>query len=94
MILIALTIVFNIKVVGIILVMSLLTIPQVIANQFTNYMHKIIFISIIVALIGTIGGLILSYYFDIPSGATIIFFLVFLFGLAKGFKSLWSIIRY
>ncbi len=87
-ILIALTIVFNIRVVGIILVISLLTIPQTIANMFTNRFFNIMVLSVLIALLGTISGLILSYLFDIPSGAAIIFFLVVLFFLARGFKYL------
>jgi zinc transport system permease protein len=84
----AATIVFNIKLVGIILVISLLTIPQTIANMFTSDFKKIIFASIIIGIIGSFSGLIFSYLFDIPSGATIIFFLVILFIIARFFKYL------
>ncbi|HSG68120.1 MAG TPA: metal ABC transporter permease [Bacteroidales bacterium] len=84
--LIALTIVFNIRVVGIILVISLLTIPQTIANMFVRSFFHIMVASILIALLGTISGLVLSYIFDIPSGAAIIFFLVVLFFLARIIK--------
>ncbi|HNS17981.1 MAG TPA: metal ABC transporter permease [Bacteroidales bacterium] len=77
--LIALTIVFSIRIVGIILVISLLTIPQTAANLLTRRFDRIILYSILLALSGTIGGLILSYYLNIPSGATIIFCLVVIF---------------
>ena len=86
--LIALTIVFNIRVVGIILVISLLTIPQTIGNMFAKNFFKVMILSVIIALAGTISGLILSYLFDIPSGAAIIFFLVILFFLARILKLL------
>jgi zinc transport system permease protein len=81
--LIALTIVFNIKVVGIILVMSLLTIPQVIANMFTRTFGVMMVLSVLFAFIGSVSGLILSYKLDIPSGASIIFSLVLLFIIIK-----------
>ncbi len=81
--LVALTIVLNIKVVGIILVISLLTIPQSIANLFTNEFKNIIFISIVIGLIGALMGLLISYQINIPSGASIIFSLVIFFILAK-----------
>ena len=81
--LVALTIVFNIRVVGIILVISLLTIPQTIANMFVKRFFNIMVLSVLIALLGTISGLVLSYLFDIPSGAAIIFFLVILFFLAR-----------
>lgn len=88
--LIALTIVFNIRVVGIILVISLLTIPQTIANMFVMRFKAIMFLSVIIALFGTLAGLFFSYLFDIPSGAAIIFFLVIMFFLARLGKALIS----
>lgn len=86
--LVALTIVFNIRVVGIILVISLLTIPQTIANLYTKSFTRIIFLAIIIGLLGTICGLLASYALNIPSGASIIFFLVILFLVLKGMKVL------
>jgi len=80
---IALTIVLHIRVVGIILVISFLTIPQSTANLYSRDFRKIIFLSILMGLIGSITGLIMSYSFDIPSGASIIFSFVILFILAK-----------
>lgn len=81
--LVALTIVFNIKVVGIILIMSLLTIPQAIANMFTKTFVSMMLLSVVFAFIGSTSGLLLSYKLDIPSGAAIIFTLVLLFLVIK-----------
>lgn len=69
----ALTIVINIRVVGIILVISLLTIPQAIAKLFSNNFKTIMFYSIFFSLLSSISGLVISYNFNIPSGAAIIF---------------------
>ena len=81
--LVALTIVLNIRVVGIILVMSLLTIPQAIANLFTKRFDVMMVYSILFGFLGSISGLAFSYIYDIPSGAAIIFTLVVLYGLIK-----------
>lgn len=81
--LVALTIVLNIRVVGIILVMSLLTIPQAIANLFTKRFNVMMFYSIGFAFLGSVAGLAFSYIYDIPSGAAIIFTLVVLYSLIK-----------
>jgi zinc transport system permease protein len=81
--LVALTIVLNIRVVGIILVMSLLTIPQAIANLFTKRFDIMMIYSIFFGFLGSITGLAFSYIYDIPSGAAIIFTLVVLYGLIK-----------
>jgi len=77
--LVALTIVLNIRVVGIILVISLLTIPQTIANLFTKRFDVMILYSIVFGFLGSITGLFLSYIYDVPSGAAIIFTLVVLY---------------
>jgi zinc transport system permease protein len=81
--LVALVIVINIKVVGIILLISLLTVPQAIANFFTKRFHTMILYSIVISLVGVFSGLTISYNLDIPSGASIIFALIVLFGLAR-----------
>jgi zinc transport system permease protein len=81
--LIAITIVLNIRLVGIILVISFLTIPQSTANIFTHKFSSIIFLSILFSIVGSIGGLLISYLYNIPSGATIIFVFVLLFVVSK-----------
>lgn len=81
--LVALVIVLNIKVVGIILLISLLTIPQSIANLFSKTFRTIMLLSMGIALLGVLSGLIFSYMMDIPSGASIIFALVLFFVIAK-----------
>ena len=81
--LVALAIVLNIRVVGIILVISFLTIPQTIANMFTNDFKKMILGSIAFGILGSFIGLLVSYRINAPSGATIIFSFVILFVVAK-----------
>ena len=88
MVLIALAIVFNIRVVGIILVISMLTIPQTIINLYSNRYLHILIGSIILGLIAVILGLLASYWLNIPSGASIIFILVILFIIARLIKPL------
>lgn len=85
-ILVALTIVLSIRIAGIILVLSVLTIPQNIANLYTNRFDRIMISSIILGIIASIMGLVISYYLDIPSGATIIFCLVVMYIAARFVK--------
>lgn len=87
--LIALTIVINIRVAGIILVMSLLTIPQATAQLFTKKIKEMIILSIIIAFIGSLTGLMLSYIYDIPSGATIILSMATIYIVLSTIKSLY-----
>jgi len=81
--LVALTIVINIRVVGIILVISLLTIPQATANLITKNFKRIIVYSSGFAFLASFCGLFLSYRLNIPSGAAIIFISIIIFLLLK-----------
>jgi zinc transport system permease protein len=71
-ILIAVTIVLLIKLVGIILVVALLTIPAAISKIFATSLFKMMLSSIIIGLFFTLFGLLLSYYLNLPSGSAII----------------------
>jgi len=82
--LIALTIVLNIRMAGVVLVISLLTIPPNIAMLFTKVYLKIVIWSVVAGFIGTSGGYAISYFAGIPVGATIIFTLVIIWVVAKG----------
>jgi zinc transport system permease protein len=74
--LIALTIVLNIRMAGVILVISLLTIPPNIAMLFTKTYFKIVLLSTVAGFAGIASGYVISYFAGIPVGATIIFTLV------------------
>lgn len=77
--LVALTVVVLIRVVGIIMVIALLTIPAAMSRQFTHDLKKMMLLSILFSVILTVGGLWLAYFLNWPSGATIILFGVLLF---------------
>ena len=81
--LIALTIVLNIRMAGVVLVISLLTIPPNIAMLFTKVYTRIVIWSIIAGFIGTSTGYAISYFAGIPVGATIIFTLVIIWVIVK-----------
>ena len=72
---IAVTIVFSIRLVGIMLLISLLTLPQITVNLFTSDFKRIMVGSIAIGFLGCVCGLLLSYYLNVPSGAFIILFL-------------------
>lgn len=72
LILAALAIVVSIRVVGLIMVIALLTIPIYIAEMFSNSLLKMMVYSSFLASIFTLIGLFISYHYDLSSGATII----------------------
>ena len=86
--LIALTIVLNIRMAGVVLVISLLTIPPNIAMIFTKSYFKIVIWSVVAGFAGTAAGYAVSFFAGIPTGATIIFTLVIIWLVAKMFSQL------
>lgn len=68
----ALSVVVAIKVVGLILVIALLTIPIYIAEKTTSSLYQMMIFSSILSTIFTVVGLLVSYAFDLTSGACII----------------------
>lgn len=70
--LIALTVVMMMRVVGLILVIALLTLPAAIANLFTRDMRLMMALASGLGMIFTISGLWLSYSYNLTSGAAII----------------------
>lgn len=79
----AMTIVATLRMVGIVLALSLLTIPQMTANLVTKNYKKLICGSILIGWINCAAGLYLSYIYNVPSGATIILVSIVLYILVK-----------
>lgn len=80
---IAITIVLSIKVMGIILLLSLVTLPVVIANTLTKDYRRIALYASAIAVVGNVAGFIVSYEYDLPTGSCIIFILVLLLAVVK-----------
>lgn len=72
LILSALTVVVAIKVVGLILVIAMLTIPVYIAEKLSGSLLSMMFISGTIATFFTLAGLWFSYTYNLTSGASII----------------------
>lgn len=80
---IALSIVISIRSIGIILVLSIFTIPQITAMLFTRNFKFIMPLSACWGITGSVSGLLAAYVLDIPSGASIIFFLTIQYLIIK-----------
>lgn len=93
MALIAMTIVSTLRMVGIVLAISLLTIPQMTANLFTYSFKRMIGLSIVIGWADCLSGLAISYALNVPSGASIIFVSIILYALFKIAKTLTSMYR-
>lgn len=79
----AVTIVMSIRIMGIVLLISLLTMPVAIVNLFSKSYAKITLWSAITASVSSVAGVVASYYLEVPSGAAIIFILTITLIIAK-----------
>ncbi len=86
MILTALSIVTLIQVVGILLVIALLTLPVAVASELSGNFRRIMLLSVLCGIITCLAGLLISYFIELPSGASIILVGGALLGLVKGIK--------
>ena len=85
-ILISSAIIINIKTIGIILIISILTIPQAAASIVAKKYYNIVFLSVFFSFIGILLGLYFSYILNIPSGPSIIVSLIILIVFIKFFS--------
>jgi zinc transport system permease protein len=70
--LIGLTVVMMMRVVGLIMVIALLTIPPAISNMFVKDLKRMMVLSVVLSMIFTVVGLFFSYFLNLTSGAVII----------------------
>ncbi len=69
---VAIIIALSIRVVGTLLIGALMVIPTVSALQYRQGFARTIMIALFFALIAVFSGMTFSYYFSLPSGATIV----------------------
>ncbi|MDD2472632.1 MULTISPECIES: metal ABC transporter permease [unclassified Methanoculleus] len=88
LVLIALTVVMLIRVVGIILVIALLTLPAAISRLYTTRIWSMMLGAVGLGIVFSVTGIWLSYLFNVPSGATIILVSTAAYGGALGIERL------
>ena len=79
---VAIIIALSIRVVGSLLIGALMVIPTVAALQFRVGIVKTMLISLFIALFSVIAGMVLSYSYSLPSGATIVLCVIAIFILS------------
>ncbi|MDZ5470969.1 metal ABC transporter permease (plasmid) [Bacillus sp. 31A1R] len=89
-IMVALVIAASMRVVGILLVSSLMTLPVAASIRIANGFKQTIFFSVLFGEIAVLGGLTLSYYLDLAPGGTIVMISVLILIIAILFKQLYS----
>ncbi len=77
----ACTVVISMRVVGVLLVSALMVVPVATAQLVSGSFRRTYFVSLGLGLIVALGGVVLSYYIDTPSGGTIVLLAIALFGI-------------
>lgn len=83
----AVSVVLAIKVVGIMLVSALLILPAVTALQIAKGFKGAMLISVLVAVISVLTGITVSFFLDLPAGATIVLCNVVFFSITLVYKN-------
>jgi zinc transport system permease protein len=86
LILTALSVVIMIRIVGLIMLIAMLTIPALISEKFTSSLFKMMLLSSILGIVFITAGIFLSYFFNLTSGATIILVSALAYGLSFIFR--------
>ena len=71
-VLVAVCIVLTIRLVGVMLLMSMLSLPQMIAEVFCNRFKSMMLLSVLVSLLCCLGGLFMATVVDVPCSALIV----------------------
>lgn len=84
---IALTISISLRIVGVLLISSLMILPVAASLKIAKNFHQAVVISLVYSVISTLGGLILSFNLDTAPGGTIVLTSVVLLLITLGFSS-------
>jgi ABC-type Mn2+/Zn2+ transport system permease subunit len=84
--LIALTVVISLKTVGAILVFAMILIPASTAYQLTHSLSTLTWYSVLIGITCSVGGVLISSYWDVPSGPAIVLLATALFFVAVIFS--------
>ena len=80
--LLALVVMVSIRLVGILIINSLLVLPAAASRNLTRNMHTYTLWAVLISVVSGIAGLIQSYYWGTASGATIVLFAAAFYGLS------------
>lgn len=78
----AITVSLSMRIVGVLLIGALMVIPVITAIQFRRGFRATIILAVLVSLLAVLVGLIVSYYFSLASGGTIVVMALVLFLLS------------
>lgn len=87
---IAVGIVLTIKLVGVMLLMSMLSLPQMIAETFYNRIKPMMIASAVVSALCCVGGLLAATVIDVPCSALIVILMAILFAISRLLRTIYK----
>ncbi len=84
----AVAIVLTIHLIGIMLLMAVMSLPQMTAELFTRRYNKLMILSFFISLAGGVGGLIAAWFVSVPASAAIVLLFTLFYLLGKVIKLL------
>lgn len=81
LVLLSVTVVVSVQAVGVILVVAMLVTPSATAFMLTNHFGRMMALGALFGALSAFVGFYLSYYFDVPSGASIVLVATAIFGV-------------
>lgn len=85
---IGLTVMISAQLVGVVLVAALLVIPGATGYRLCSNYRGMLTVSLVTGLTGSVGGLLLSYYYPVPPGAAIVLIMAAVFVMSLAIKPL------
>lgn len=90
MVWICIGIVLSIRVMGIMMLMSMMTIPQMTVSIYTYNFKRLIIASSLLSIIAVFASLMISFYFNLPTGALSVLILSAIFIISKSTKNIFA----
>lgn len=85
--LMAICVVLTVRLIGIMLLMAMMTLPQLIAEIFASRFRLMMILSVLMSVGCSVAGLLLSCLFSVPASATIVIVLVAVYFVARSIKA-------
>ncbi len=84
-VLLGVVVALSLKTIGALLIGALLVIPVLTTQIFAQKFLSSVFFSLIINLLGVFGGIVISFYVDVPTGSAIVLTLIAIFLVTKSF---------
>ena len=87
-VLVSVGIVLSIRLIGIMLLMSVMSLPQMTAELFARRFSRLMILSGAISLAGCLGGLLVSVWISVPASAAIVLMMILIYGVSVVSKAL------